>query len=42
MINHPDDLLKTINDHGEVKKGEPPLYSLVLRDDNLTAFVFVV
>jgi hypothetical protein len=31
-----------INDHGKVKKGETPLYSLVLRDGNLTAFVVVV
>jgi hypothetical protein len=31
-----------INDHGEVKKGETPYYSLVLRDDNLTACVGVI
>jgi hypothetical protein len=41
VINHPDDLLRTINDHGVVKKGEKPLYNLVIREDKLTVFVFI-
>ena len=40
MINCLDDILQLIKDHGKVKKGEEPIYNLVLRDDNLNGFLF--
>jgi hypothetical protein len=35
MINSLEYLLKIVKDHGKVKKGEEPIYNLVLTDDNL-------
>ena len=43
MINCLHDTLQLIKDHGKVKKGEEPIYNLVLRDDNLNVrFVFII
>jgi hypothetical protein len=39
MIDCLDDVVKIVKDHGMVKKGETPIYNLVLRDDNLTSFL---
>jgi hypothetical protein len=41
VINNPDYVLQIIKDHGVVKKGENPLYNLVIREDKLSAFVFI-
>jgi hypothetical protein len=40
MIDCLDDVVKIVKDHGKVKKGEVPIYNLVLRDDNLNGFLF--
>jgi hypothetical protein len=40
MINDFEDVLKIVKDHGKVKKGEVPIYNLVLRDDNLNSCSF--
>ena len=40
MIDNLDDILEIIKKHGKVKKGEEPRYNLVVRDDNLTGFLF--
>ena len=40
MINCLDAILQLIKDHGKVKKGEEPIYNLVLRDDNLNGFFY--
>ena len=34
MISSVEYLLTIVKDHGKVKKGEEPIYTLVLRDDN--------
>ena len=41
MIDCSNDLLPIIEDHGKVKKGEEPIYNLILRDDNLNIFAFI-
>jgi hypothetical protein len=40
MIDCLDDVVNIVKDHGKVKKGEVPIYNLVLRDDNLNGFLF--
>ena len=42
MINCLDDILQPIKDHGKVKKGEEPIYNLVLQDDDLNTFLFLL
>ena len=42
MIDNLDDILKIIKNHGTVKKGEEVKYNLVIRDDNLTNFLFTL
>ena len=36
MLNCLDDMLKLVKDHGEVKKGEEPIYDFIVRDDFLS------
>jgi hypothetical protein len=38
MIDYPNDILQIIKEHGDVKKGEEPIYNLVLKDDKLNNF----
>ena len=40
MIDCLNDILQLITDHGKVKKGEEPIYNLVLQDDNLNIYFF--
>jgi hypothetical protein len=42
MIDCLDDILQIINNHGDVKKGEDPIYNLVLREDNLNEYLFLL
>ena len=43
MIDCLNDILQLITDHGKVKKGEEPIYNLVLQDDNLNIyFIFSI
>ena len=40
MINNLEDVFKIVKDHGKVKKGDEPIYNLVLRNDDLNNFLF--
>ena len=40
IINCLDAILQRIKDHGKVKKGDEPIYTLVLRDDNSNCSLF--
>jgi hypothetical protein len=42
MIDGLDDILQITKKQGKVKKGEEPIYNLVLRDDNLNDFFFLL
>jgi hypothetical protein len=42
MINNLEDLFKLVKAHGKVKKGESPIYNLILREDDLNTFLFVL